>query len=166
MVQQVNRATILTTAAAVIGVQLAWMSWRLVSNYGFDGALRLIWEGDHLLPEIREAMDTLDQIENDQLPKKQRKCQALETVLEGASLDSVDGGEVEVDTIVPTKTVVSGKIRTDLSGLSDAVDKLAFKVDSVESHGDAEVRQRKKALSKHLVILMERVDSLISRVQA
>ena len=60
---------------------------------------------------------------------------------------------------------VTGKVKKDLSLLSDALDKLVASIDSVESRGSAEVRKRKKGLSSYAVKLMDRVDGLISQIQ-
>mmetsp|Transcript_32272 Transcript_32272/g.47047 ORF Transcript_32272/g.47047 Transcript_32272/m.47047 type:complete len:132 (-) Transcript_32272:256-651(-) len=44
-----------------------------ISQYGLSGTLRLLWEGDHLTPECRESMDTLDQVQNKTIPKLGKK---------------------------------------------------------------------------------------------
>jgi len=52
-------------------------------------------------------------------------------------------------------------LSTDLSVLSYSLDKLAADVDTVQSHGDDDVRKRKKDLSKKIVQMMNVVDGFM-----
>jgi len=52
-------------------------------------------------------------------------------------------------------------LMTDLSRLSYVLDKFAAELDQVSSHGDAEVKRRKKELSKKVVDMMEVCDGFI-----
>lgn len=143
--------------------------------------MRLIWEGDHLSPPVREAMDALEELESESIAAEEAALERVEIAVEVARLNSVDGPE---NSSPPrgsrTETTKDGRtdglepdslfqqipsLKRDLSGLSHRLDGLAAEVDSVRSCGDADVKRRKKRLSNVLVRMMERVDSLIVRCE-
>lgn len=143
--------------------------------------MRLLWEGDHLSPPVREATDSLDDLESELIPAEEVALERIEVAVEVARLNSVDGPE---NSSPPrgsrTETTEDGRtdalesdslfqqipgLKRDLSGLSHRLDGLAAEVDSVRSCGDADVKRRKKRLSNVLVRMMERVDSLIERCE-
>lgn len=132
----------------------------MTTNADLQHSLTFALPVDHLPQEIRHAMDELDEIQIQRLPKQERTCERLELSLATASMDSVDGGDQEYASILITPA-----IRTELGILSDAVDKLVANIDAIDSHGDDNVRGRKKELSQQLVQLMARVDLLIAQVQ-
>lgn len=162
--------------AAAATVAAALSAQRSISKYGLAGTVRLIWEGDHLPPHVRESMDTLDELEGASIPKEENVLEQIEVTVETARLNSVDGpaspaknaGSAEE---VGDSTVDAGKndeilsqyphLRKDISTLSYRLDKLAATADSVQSHGNVEVKQRKKQLSSILVKMMERTDALM-----
>uniref|UniRef100_A0A7S2U8C1 BAG domain-containing protein n=1 Tax=Attheya septentrionalis TaxID=420275 RepID=A0A7S2U8C1_9STRA len=147
-----GRLTTLMGVAAV-SVTAIWTQ-RMISKYGVDGTLRLIWEGDHLKPEIREAMDNLDTLEFKKIAKSERKLEGMEVTVETARLNSID------ETILETLPV---QLKKQLAMLSSQLDALAADVDSIQSNGDAEVKRRKKYLSVKLVEMMERADKIIGQ---
>jgi hypothetical protein len=52
-------------------------------------------------------------------------------------------------------------LEKDLSKISHDLDTLAAKVDAVPSHGDADIKVRKKRASQQLVLMMERADYML-----
>ena len=140
----------------------------LVHRYGFRGTLRLLWEGDHLPPEIRDALDILNDVEQRLMPKEQHRLEQIEVTIETAKLNSVDGpsgksSQVEGKEIRDSNILEqSPRLKKDLSTLSDRLDKLAAKVDSVRSRNDPQLKNRKKCLSSELVSFADRCDSIIS----
>mmetsp|Transcript_32273 Transcript_32273/g.47051 ORF Transcript_32273/g.47051 Transcript_32273/m.47051 type:complete len:179 (-) Transcript_32273:114-650(-) len=141
-----------------------------ISQYGLSGTLRLLWEGDHLTPECRESMDTLDQVQNKTIPKLGKKLEQLEVTMEVAKLNCVDGPSLDEKTTTTEEEEAIKiqiltqypKMKTDLSGLSYNLDKAAAKIDSARSDGEQEVKARKKELSNIIVGLMDRADVLIA----
>ena len=99
----------------------------------------------------------------------------IETTIQTAKLNSVDDEIVDIH--IPTSSTSSSgegqtsqkhyilsqvpSLTTDLSTLSYTLDKLAAEVDSVQSHGDEDVRRRKKELSTKLVDMMGVCDGFI-----
>ena len=88
---------ILTTSTTTLGLlyYLTHKSIQIINkNYGgISGFLRLIWEGDHLPWEIREAVDELERIEMKLLPKERRRLEKVEVAIQVAKLNSVDDDE-------------------------------------------------------------------------
>ena len=152
---------------------------KLVSKYGFNGTLRYIWEGDHLPPHIRDAVDTLDDVEDQLNSSIQKKLKKVDVMMEVARLNSVDGGsnnidnksekddndtQKEMDSEKKGRMMISdppAPLIKDLGILSHKLDKLASEVDSVQSCNDAELKTRKKELSSRTVRLMDKVDEYI-----
>jgi len=162
--------------AAVATVAATYYVQRLVTKYGIAGTARLIWEGDHLPTEVRESMDSLDEIEGVSIPKEERVLEKIEVTVETARLNTVDGPVFTTNTggKNPTDDVVLSAggdnevlsqyphLRTDISTLSYRLDKLAATADSAQSHGNVEVKRRKKQLSSIIVKMMERTDALMA----
>ena len=81
--------SIVTTAAAAAIATTYLLTKPLISKYGLSGTVRLIWEGDHLPPHIRECVDKLQDIEM-KLKKEKRSMNRIKVVIETAKLNSVD----------------------------------------------------------------------------
>ena len=146
--------------ATVLGVSVYWLSG-LVSEYGWQGALNYIWEGDPY-PNLRNRLDKLELVER-KIVKPEKLLVQLETALQKSELDTIDAAEAssvveEWQSNLPS----SIDLRTRLGLLSSDLDKLAAQVDGVVSEGSTVLKERKKVLSKRLVQLMERVDVLIA----
>lgn len=157
-VQKLSAVTVVALAS-VIGT---CVTTKLILSYGFGGLLRLIWEGDHLSPDVREAIDALDDLEKRQLSKRKRELKHLRVKIERAKLDSVDGGleNESNDKFLSDKDGHSGSsvnvimlqfpmLKKDLSLLSHNLDNLVFAIDSVRSHGDSDVKEKKKKTELH-----------------
>lgn len=150
---------------------------KLVSKYGFNGTLRYIWEGDHLPPHIRDAVDTLDDVEDQLDSSIQKKLKKVIVMMEVARLNSVDGGcsnndnkkenddsQKEMNSDKKSRIIISdppAPLIKDLGILSHKLDKLASEVDSVQSCNDVELKKRKKDLSRRIVRLMDQIDEYI-----
>lgn len=158
-----------TIAVATLGVGALSFA-QLVREYGFKGALRYIWEGEAYSSDIQTLLNTLNDAQEGRDTQESR-LSAIEEALERARLDSVDDARA-------TKAIVlrwienyrPNNLETTLADLSDKLDKLASKVDSValsEAYVDSprvlqDIRRRKKLLSKQLVLDMERCDAFLA----
>jgi len=152
---------LLLAAASATAVAATYFLSLAISRYGLNGLLRLIWEGDHLPPDVRESVDALYTLESDALPKEECNMERVQVTIETVLLNSVDD---EPSSGAETKTILEHhpQIRRDLSMLSYRLDAIAADVDSVLSCGNADVKMRKKQLSDVLVRLMKKTDSLIA----
>mmetsp|Transcript_8580 Transcript_8580/g.18469 ORF Transcript_8580/g.18469 Transcript_8580/m.18469 type:complete len:176 (-) Transcript_8580:53-580(-) len=155
-------------AASVTAVAAIYHLSRVVSQCGgVGGFFRFVWEGDHLTPDVREAVDALDELESNGIPKEEKRLEKVEIAIETARLNSVDdpsptpgeqGDATDLDNIFEQYP----QIKNDLSMLSYQLDKVAANIDSVQSCGSVEVKRRKKYLSNLLVKMMEKTDGLIA----
>lgn len=168
-----QKQTITLTVAATTAIATAYFLTKSVYKYGLNGTIRLIWEGDHLPPQIREAVDILDDISK-KLKKNKKKLENAEIMVEVEKLNSVDvvngsqnnddgntcsstgGGDKKIITICP-----STSLSKQLSMLSYTLDKLAADIDSINSYNDTHVKSRKKEYSATVVKMMERVDGFL-----
>lgn len=119
---------------------------------------------DHLPPEIREALDELDDTEQTQIPKLIRKIDKIQIIIETAKLNTVDHDSQPI-TFTQTKDIIQNlppvslsKIKKDVGMVSHDLDCIAADIDSVRSLGNDEVKQQKKRLSSSVVTLMKRID--------
>lgn len=135
---------------------------------------------DPLPPNVRLAMDELDELEYSKLPKQERLLEQLELEIEVASLNSIDDGVMTFSSLRQTNTNttsdktscnsyvggvhVTGKTKQKIAMLSSTLDDLVASIDSIPSLQTHELKQRKKVLSNIAVKLLERVDILISKV--
>lgn len=156
-------ATVVTVAAVgSVGILATAWIYRSVAEHGWEGTLRYIWEGDYYAPEVRDALDELENLET-QASVRASLMELIETSLARAKLNTVDDNE----TVKKEGWAAAhrpGNLEKDLSKLSYDLDKLAAKADAVlTKHVD--VRPKKKLLSKELVKLMERADELLKIYQ-
>ncbi len=137
---------------------------------------------DPLPPDIRLAMEKLDDLEYSKLPKQEYLLEQLELEIEVASLNSVDDdvtthpSPLRQQQTNPNTTSsgtlnnygggvhVSGKTKQNIAILSSKLDDLVAAIDSIASLQSHELKQRKKELSNVAVKLLERIDILISKV--
>jgi hypothetical protein len=150
----VGTVVVAGTAAA------SWWMYQSIQQYGWEGTLRLIWEGDPYSPDVREAIDKLDGAERS-IEKQEKILNTLETSLQRACLDSVDDGIVVAEWIVVYTTATGQDLYNDLVRIDNDLDKLAASVDSVLSSSVDDIKKRKKLLSKQIVAMMERADYLL-----
>jgi hypothetical protein len=163
-----TRNVIAVTATATITAAASYWLHHSVSQYGWDGTLRYIWEGDPYSPKVRHYMETLD--DADQSRKSQeRLIAAIEEALERARLDSIDDTKTTREIVKAWITIFRPKnLEKSLSQLDTVLDKLAAKVDGIlisaadNSRVFQELKRRKKLLSKQLVLAMERTDALLA----
>jgi hypothetical protein len=144
------------TATATISVSV-WI-YRCVQDYGWEGYLNYIWEGDPYTPQTRADMKKLDKA-GKILRRQGKALEKLEESLARGTLNTVDDGSDDQVLIQWIMAHLPGNLETDLAACSDNLDKVAFTVDSVE--GIKESRLRKKEISKQIVVLMERADALV-----
>eukprot|EP00577_Skeletonema_sp_RCC1716_P026628 CAMPEP_0113378436 /NCGR_PEP_ID=MMETSP0013_2-20120614/3698_1 /TAXON_ID=2843 ORGANISM="Skeletonema costatum, Strain 1716" /NCGR_SAMPLE_ID=MMETSP0013_2 /ASSEMBLY_ACC=CAM_ASM_000158 /LENGTH=190 /DNA_ID=CAMNT_0000260657 /DNA_START=11 /DNA_END=583 /DNA_ORIENTATION=- /assembly_acc=CAM_ASM_000158 len=140
---------------------------------GMEGMLRYVWIGDFLPPHIREAMDKLDNV-NERMVEAETKLEEIEILIERVELESVDGPrllpeEQDQDTVEDNKEEFKKQLfqrypelRTKIGLFSSSLDKLAYTIDSINSHRDADVKTRKKQLSNKIVELMNSLDRMVS----
>ena len=195
--------SIATIALTMTTLASTYLITKAISKYGVSGTLRLLWEGDHIPPHIRDAINSLDDLANRAIPKQARKLDKVDCIIQLAKLNSVDDEnydsdayyDIDDESAITNNTIASAstsatanssnistssssntttssrrrhyiiaqtpQLTKDLSGLSYNLDKLAAEVDAVQSHGDSEVKRRKKELSTLLVKMMERVDGFM-----
>jgi hypothetical protein len=156
-----QRALVLLGATATATATIAVSIWiyRCIQEYGCEGLVNYIWEGDPYTPETRAEMDRLDKAIKT-VTKLEKKLERLEESLARGELSTVDDGCDDQLLIQWTLAYFPGNLETDLAACSDGLDKVAFKVDSIES--PKEVRQKKKETSRRIVVLMERTDELVN----
>eukprot|EP00577_Skeletonema_sp_RCC1716_P026783 CAMPEP_0113423178 /NCGR_PEP_ID=MMETSP0013_2-20120614/28875_1 /TAXON_ID=2843 ORGANISM="Skeletonema costatum, Strain 1716" /NCGR_SAMPLE_ID=MMETSP0013_2 /ASSEMBLY_ACC=CAM_ASM_000158 /LENGTH=189 /DNA_ID=CAMNT_0000311011 /DNA_START=11 /DNA_END=580 /DNA_ORIENTATION=- /assembly_acc=CAM_ASM_000158 len=167
-----------TTATAVILLTGMIIQQRQVikntyrSCRGMEGLLRYVWIGDFLPPHIREAMDKLDNV-NERMVEAETKLEEIEILIERVELESVDGPrrlpeEQDQDTVDNKEEFKKQlfqrypELRTKIGLFSSSLDKLAYTIDSINSHRDADVKTRKKQLSNKIVELMNSLDRMVS----
>ena len=167
-----NRSPSITTITlSITTLVTTYLLTKSISKYGVSGAIRYIWEGDHLSPEVRYEMDQLESLEK-QMRIQKKKMNKIGFVIETAKLNSVDeivhdfdwNGEVEDtntdgyenDQLHKRHYILSQipSLSKDLGMLSYNLDNMAAKVDSVQSHGDDSIKAQKKGLSHKLVEMM------------
>lgn len=155
--------TILTVTAvgSVSILATAWL-YRSVKEYGWEGTLRLIWEGDHYAPDVRDALDQLENLET-QTAVRASLLELIETSLARAELNTIDDDQ-SVKKEGWATAHLPENLEKDLAKLSYDLDRLAAKVDTVLTK-HADVRPKKKELSRVLVKLMERADELLKIYQ-
>ncbi len=146
----------------------------LVVKYGWEGALRFVWEGEPYSPRIQAILDSLSEAEKSRVAQEAR-MNSIEEALERARLDSID--DVRTSKAIVNRWAANYgplNLEKSLAELSATLDRLAAKVDAVIlSSSDIdknarvvqEIKQRKKLLSKQLVLDMERCDAFMSCYQ-
>jgi hypothetical protein len=163
-------------AATAIGVGTFLL--KSLPEYGWEGTMRYIWEGDAYSPELRDVADTLEDAEIARSLQESR-IHAMETALDLARLNSIDGQSLKeiVENWVDCFATDNGggqSLERTLADVSDKLDKIAAKVDGVSlssfmSKNNKElverIQKRKKLLSKNIVLDMERCDVLTGSYQ-
>lgn len=155
------RTTILLGTAAVAATAASIWLRQSVKQYGWEGTMRYVWEGDPYPPEIRDSIKRLEKVERS--IQKESLLASLEESLARARLDSVD----DVSVVVPQWMVAHAprNLEKDLSKVSHDLDTLAATLDSVPSRGNVDIKLRKKQTSQKVVLMMERVDTLLACYQ-
>jgi hypothetical protein len=156
-----QRALVLLGATATATATIAVSIWihRCIQEYGWEGFVNYIWEGDPYTPETRAGMSKMDKAIKTVM-KLEKMLERLEESLVRGELSTVDDGCDDHLLIQWTLAYFPGNLETDLAACSDGLDKVAFKVDSIEC--PEKVRQKKKETSRRIVVLMERTDVLVN----
>ena len=140
-----------------------------VQEYGWEGALHYIWEGDPY-PAERERLDKLDVLEKRLVLYEGRLVSwqaTLDSVMATARLNTIDDASPRMifaewqQELGKRQAGKQQDLRTRLAILSSDLDKLAGQIDSVMSSGSPVLKQRKKALSQRIVQAMARADQMI-----
>mmetsp|Transcript_28852 Transcript_28852/g.44856 ORF Transcript_28852/g.44856 Transcript_28852/m.44856 type:complete len:204 (-) Transcript_28852:24-635(-) len=128
----------------------------MTKKYGAKGAMRMIWEGDYMSEENRDAMDKLEKYSK-KMPKIIKNIETVESWFELQKLNSIDSDKASFP--------ISAEIRKKTSNLSYEVDTLASDVDSVLSKDKCEeVVKLKKETSSELANIMSRLDIVMNRL--
>eukprot|EP00536_Pseudo-nitzschia_multiseries_P006682 jgi/Psemu1/296337/fgenesh1_pm.145_\ len=165
-------ASVAAAATAYAGYELH----RSVQNHGWEGTLRYIWEGDPYDPDLREAVDKLEDAEWDLAATIDDRLSGLEASLDAATAAATAApGEPivrlwnEAWMEHPSRSITPLTVERTLADTSDRLDKIAAKVDGVivgasssSSFLTQRVKKRKKLLSKTIVSNMERCDALVA----
>jgi hypothetical protein len=173
---------IATTALATTALAVGTFLYHNVPEYGWEGTWRLIWEGDAYSPMLRRMVDQLEQAEIDRSLQESR-IHGMEAALDLARLNTVDGNDnnnsqvlqkwMEYCAVENSSTL---GLERSLADVSDRLDKIAATIDSLvlsagAQHDDTSsdlvqrIKQRKKLLSKSIVLDMERCDVLMGSYQ-
>ena len=179
-------AALTTTAVLSLAGMASYGCWTLVKQYGWEGAMNYIWEGDPY-PHIRQYLTQLDQL-TQQLDQAETILGQLQETRERAQLECIDYHDTTTDysnnkniktahdqqsvqLLVQTwqdtwkATYYYHQKKRDLAtvagGLSQLLDRTAARIDAVPAASHALVKQRKKALSQRVVQLMEQTDHCI-----
>ena len=140
---------------------------------GIWGIARWIWLGDYLPPQLRQSMDELDEVQT-LITNSEQELEQIEISIERIRLESVDDDDDDDEITDSTQTKMASralfqhnpKLRTQIGIFSNTLDTLAASIDSIKSHSDDEVKQRKKQLSNGIVKLMNDLDSIIASLHA
>lgn len=172
--------TAMTMIVVVSGSLLYCAAHKLVAEYGWQGALNYIWEGDPYPPHVRQYLDDLNEMAKTLNREENQTLHRLEEGLERAKLDTID--QADPATILATweQHVVATMMMDNnnhnnstqtlqkmLAKLSYNLDRCAYKIDSiilrgVEQHNnEADLKQQKKDMSNRVVQMMERTDVLL-----
>jgi hypothetical protein len=147
------------TAVTIFGAS-SYYVYRLLSRHGYDGTLRLLWEGSPYPPETRKSHESLDEAERT-IKSLMTKIRSLEVALDDAHLAEESNFSSILQQWQKNAQSMTEDLRQQLALLSHNLDLLAASVDAVLSENIG-VKQRKKELSLRIVELMERADGLIS----
>lgn len=146
----------------------------LVEEYGWEGALRYVWEGQPYSSNIQAQLNSLKDAEKTRIVQEAR-LNAIEEALERARLDSIDDARTTKAIVLRWKENYRPRdLEKTLGELSATLDKLAAQVDAVilsgtDSNNNSriaqDIKRRKKVLSKQLVLDMERCDAFMTCYQ-
>ena len=177
-----SAAWVATAAAATLTVGLVGAMYlkQSVDEYGWEGTLRYIWEGDAYTPELRNCVDTLEDAEI-QRSLQESRIHTMEAALELARLNTVDDRRTSTEIVQQWMEYFAAEcpsmtLERTLADVSDKLDKIASKIDGVvlsssinDSSSTSEliqqIKKRKKLLSKTIVLDMERCDALMASYQ-
>lgn len=174
-----NRSTERLPLIAAVGVTVAAVAGiifhkTLVEEYGWEGALRYVWEGEPYSASIQKLLDSLSDAEKE-IVVQEGRLNAIEETLERARLDSIDDARTTKAIVLRWKENYRPRdLEKTLGELSSTLDKLAALVDAVILSGKEsdtssrvvqDIKQKKKVLSKQLVLHMERCDAFMACYQ-
>ena len=160
----VSTVVVATATVASTTAVLYWIH-QLVARYGWVGSLNLIWEGSPYPPRIRDRMETLDDVQcssesnEAEIVRLEAAYQQAQSDVSEASRESATSESIIIK--LWEEKAACKDLRLALASLSDTLDKLAARVDATPSEGETDVKDRKKALSNALVLLMDRIDRLV-----
>ena len=187
--------TIALVAATAVTAYAGYGLNRSVQKFGWEGTLRLIWEGDPYDPDLRDAVDKLEDAEFD-LRATYRiddRLKGLEESLDTATATATSSTTHGIDMLWnqtwmdhPANRLGSKDnpltIERTIADMSDRLDKIAARVDGVilssaltnekddnkctsNIYLATRVKARKKNLSMAIVAEMERCDALLASYQ-
>jgi len=137
----------------------------LLSKYGLYGTIRLIWEGDHLPPEIRNALDTLDTIAENRIPKLGRKLDVIDCTVQLAKLNSVDNDDVDTDS-TPNATTTTVTSESDVITTETAAITNTTTTESPPKPKKHYILSQIPKISKDLSTLSYNLDKVAAEVDA
>ncbi|OEU13624.1 hypothetical protein FRACYDRAFT_241965 [Fragilariopsis cylindrus CCMP1102] len=172
-----NNNTTTAFALALVSVAVSYAAYefhRSVQDYGWEGTVRYVWEGDPYEPKLRECVTILEESEynlnafliNDRL------CGLEESLNIATSLSSSTKSSTTATTTTTTTDTTTSSVKRTLADLSYSLDKIAARVDGIVLSSSStshyltqQIKKRKKVCSKSIVILMERCDALLASFQ-
>lgn len=154
-----------STSAALVGALAlttgsAFCVHALVSKYGWEGLWWYLWEGSPHHPRIRDRMEVLEAAKV-AVEIKVRDVRMAEEALDQAKVR--DCTHINAAIVGLWEALLPGiDLRFFLAQISSDLDKIAGRVDAVSSDGEEGIKDIKKRLSNELVLVMERIDVLVS----
>ena len=140
MILKQNNA--ITFTATLLFVSSTTAFTYLVVKYGFQGAVRLIWEGDNLPKEVRIQLSHLESILHITIPNIHSRAIQIQK----GSLSIMNPKEIYM--------------------ISQELDKIASQIDNVQSSIDghfwSEIKVLKKKCSDEVVQVMRFVDTILN----
>ena len=141
-------SSLTTTALVAVAAYAGYIFHRSVQKHGWEGALRLVWEGDPYEPLLRDAVDTLEESEwnlrathriDDRLTGLEESLDAVRAIASSNSNASSDAMDVlwnQAWMEHPANRLSSNDdnpltIEHTLADMSDKLDKIAARVDGV-----------------------------------
>jgi hypothetical protein len=173
-------SALIGVAATAVTAAASYLIYQAVSQYGWNGTLWYVWEGEPFSPRVRASMETLEQA-GQKLHILENLIDAIELYSyfqrhEAASesaprlLDSIDDDSEyssalikEIGRVWWMADFSPPTLKTTLIKLKYTLDKLAAKVDGVPPcHGQQDLKRRKRVLSKQIVLAMKRADKIFT----
>lgn len=153
-------ATVVSLAFAGYG---AILFRQLILDFGWEGTVRYLWEGDPRPEAIRHYVDSLN-LTDENATTLEELIMNLEVGLKRALSEALEEPSKKNDIVALWQTHISKGTDVDikkyLASVSYDLDQLAARVDQVPLQEG--VRHQKKFLSRRIVGLMTRADALIA----
>ncbi|CAB9506072.1 expressed unknown protein [Seminavis robusta] len=159
------RPSFVSLAFTTVAATSTYYLYQCVSQYGWEGTLWLIWEGDPYPPLVRDEFHALRDVEAS-LDGEAKILDRLEEAYQRAQLDSVDGASSATLLEQWNQNLPKRNLDKLMARVNHNLDLFASKVDAVPSNKHADLKPLKKQLSNRIVQLMKRADICVAQYSA